>query len=146
MLRLIAAVHYNGAREMDPGRHEELPGELRAFLHSCIESINQVELLMMLRGSERWRTARDVAADLHVPVPVARRDLETLAARGLLEVSVASEIEYRYRPKTADLSKYGDLLAQHYVTSRHLIFAFVSTRSRIAMKRFADAFKLRDGE
>jgi hypothetical protein len=131
---------------MDPGPPTELPSELRAFLHSCIESINQVELLMMMRGSERWRTARDVAADLHVAVPVARTDLETLAARGLLEVFVASEIEYRYRPKTEDLARYGDLLAQHYVTSRHLIFAFVSTRSRIAMKRFADAFKLREGE
>lgn len=131
---------------MDPGRPEELPAELRAFLHSCIESINQVELLMLMRGSERWRTAREVAADLRVPVAVARTDVETLAARGLFEVSVGSEIEYRYRPKTDDLARYGDLLAQHYVTSRHLIFAFVSTRSRIAMKRFADAFKLRDTE
>ena len=131
---------------MDPGRPEELPAELRAFLHSCIESINQVELLMMMRGSERWRTAREVAATLHVPAAVARRDLETLAARGLLEVTVGSEIEYRYRPKTGDLARYGDLLAQHYVTERQLIFAFVSTRSRIAMKRFADAFKLREGE
>ena len=131
---------------MDDERPEQLPAELRAFLHSCIESIEQVELLMMLRGSDRWRTTRDVATDLRLPVPAARRDLETLAARGLLEVSVQSEITYRYRPKSDDLARYGDLLAQHYVTARHVILTFVATNSRSALKRFADAFKLRSPE
>ena len=122
-----------------------LPSELRAFLHSCLESIEQVELLIILRGSERWRTTREVSEDLHVPLAAARRDLDTLAARGLLEVSVLQETRYRYRPKTDDLARYADLLARYYVTSRHLIFKAV-TESRPAVKRFADAFKLRDPE
>jgi predicted ArsR family transcriptional regulator len=125
---------------------EPLPPELLAFLHSCIESIEQIELLMMLRGSDRFRSAREVSADLRVAVGVARRDLETLAARGLLEVSVGSEITYRYRPKSDDLARRGDLLAQHYVTSRHSILTFVASHSRLAVKRFADAFKLREPE
>jgi hypothetical protein len=122
-----------------------LPSELRAFLYSCIESIEQVELLMILRGSDLWRSTRDVAEDLHVPLAAARRDLDILTARGLLEVSVAEETRYRYRPKTDDLARYGDLLARHYVTSRHLIFKAI-TEARPAVKRFADAFKLRDPE
>jgi hypothetical protein len=124
----------------------ELPSELRAFLHSCIESIDQVELIMLLRGSDRFRTAREVADELRQPVGATRRDLETLAARGLLEVSVGAEIAYRYRPKSPELARYGDLLAQHYVTSRNTIFKFVTASSRVALKRFADAFKLRDTE
>jgi predicted ArsR family transcriptional regulator len=131
---------------MDRETAEQLPPELRAFLHSCIESIEQVELLMLLRGSDRLRTAREVAAELRVPAGVARRDLETLSARGLLEVSVGAETSYRYKPKSDDLARYGDLLAQHYVTSRHTIFKFVTTKSRLAIKRFAEAFKLRDTE
>jgi hypothetical protein len=67
-----------------------LPTELRAFLHSCIESIPQVEILMMLRGSERARSAREVASALRVPSATARRDLDTLAARGLLALSFAA--------------------------------------------------------
>jgi predicted ArsR family transcriptional regulator len=120
-----------------------LPPELRAFLHSCIESLGQVELLIMLRGSERVRTAREVASELRVSAAVARRDLETLAARGLLEVRVGEETSYRYRPKSEELARYCDLLAQHYITSRQAVFGFVATESRSAAKRFADAFKLR---
>jgi predicted ArsR family transcriptional regulator len=123
-----------------------LPPELRAFLHSCIESLGQVELLIMLRGSERVRTAREVASELRVSAAVARRDLETLAARGLLEVRVGEETSYRYRPKSAELARYCDLLAQHYITSRAAVLGFVAAESRLSIKRFADAFKLRDTE
>jgi DNA-binding FadR family transcriptional regulator len=124
----------------------DLPPALRAFIHSCIDSIGQVELLVMLRGSERVRTVRDVASDLGVSLPVARRDLETLAARGLLEVRVGDETSYRYQPKSDDLARYCDLLAQYYITSRPTLLGFVATESRLSIKRFADAFRLRDPE
>jgi hypothetical protein len=125
---------------------DDLPPELGAFLYSCIESIEHVELLVMLRGAERPWAARDVAAALRVPVPRARRDLETLAARGLLEVRVGEETSYRYRPKTEEFGRYCDLLAQHYVTSRQAVLRFVASESRLSIKRFADAFRLRDPE
>ena len=73
---------------------DRLPPELRAFLHSCIESIEQIELLMLMRGSEHFRTARDVANALREPIGTARGDLETLAARGLLDVFVGEETAY----------------------------------------------------
>ena len=120
-----------------------LPSALRVFLHSCIESIEQVELLMILRGSERTRTAREIADALRVSVGAARSDLETLAARGLLEVHVGEETGYRYAPKSDELSRYCDLLAESYVTSRQAVLGFVATESRLSIKRFADAFKLR---
>jgi predicted ArsR family transcriptional regulator len=131
---------------MDPDSPQQLPAELRAFLHSCIDSTEQIELLMMLRGSDRFRTAREAASDLRVPPAIARRDLDILAARGLLEASVGEETSYRYRPKSAELARYADLLAQHYITSRHVIFKLVSTQSRLAARRFADAFRLRGTE
>ena len=124
----------------------QLPHELRAFLHTCIETIEQVELLMMLRGSERLRTAREIAGELGVSTSVARHDVETLAARGLLEVHVGDEIAYRYRPKSEELARYGDLLARHYITSRHAVLGFVAAESRLSIKRFSDAFRLRDPE
>lgn len=125
---------------------EVLPSELRVFLHSCIESIEQVELLLLLRGSERMRTAREIATALRMPIAIARSDVETLAARGLLEVRVGEEIAYRYRPKSEDLVRYCDLLAQYYITSRQAVLVFVATESRQSIKRFSDAFKLRDRE
>jgi DNA-binding FadR family transcriptional regulator len=126
----------------DPGA--PLPSELRAFLHSCIESLEQVELLIVLRGSDRFRSARDAATEFHLTPAAARSNLETLAARGLLEVRVGEETSYRYRPRSEELARYCDLLAQHYVTSRQAIVGFVATESRLSIKRFADAFKLRE--
>jgi hypothetical protein len=102
---------------------------------------------MLLRGSDRFRTARDVASELRMSsAGHARRDLETLSARGLLEVRVDEETSYRYRPKSDELARWSDLLAQHYVTSRQAVLGFVATESRLSVKRFADAFKLRDTE
>jgi hypothetical protein len=123
-----------------------LPPELRAFLHSCIESIEQVEILMLLRGAQRPRTVREVSDALRLPSPNARRDLDILAARGLLQVLVGDELAYGYGPKSDDLGRYCDLLAEHYVTTRQAVFGYVATNSRLSMKRFADAFKLRDEE
>ena len=123
-----------------------LPSQLRAFLHTCIESIEQVELLIMLRGSDRFRTAREVASASGVSPTAARHNLETLAARGLLDVRVGEETSYRYQPKSEELGRYCDLLAQHYVTSRAAVLGFVATESRQSLRRFSDAFKLRGPE
>ena len=124
----------------------ELPPELRAFIHSCIDSIVQVELLLLLRSAGGVRTVREAAARLGVPPAVARRDLDTLAARGLLEVRVGEETAYGYGPKSDDLRRYAELLAEHCGTSRQAVFGFIAAESRLSIKRFADAFKLRDPE
>ena len=127
--------------------HEtQLPAELRAFLYSCIESIDQVELLLMMRGSERMRTARDIATELRLPIAAARGHVETLTARGLLEARVGDETSYRYQPKSAELGRYCDLLAQYYITARQSVIAFVATESRRSIKRFSAAFRLRSPE
>jgi DNA-binding transcriptional MocR family regulator len=130
------------AREQD----NELPTELRVFIHSCIESIEQVELLLLMRGSEQMRTVRDIASALRVSMARARRNLDTLAARGLLEVRVGEEIAYRYRPKSDYLARFCDVLAQYYITSRQAVLGFVAAESRLSIKRFSDAFKLRNPE
>jgi hypothetical protein len=131
---------------MNEEQAPDIPPELRAFIHSCIESIDQVELLLLMRGSERMRTARDIATELRIPVAAARRNVETLAARGLLEVRVSEEIAYRYGPKSDDLRRYCDLLAQYYLTARQSVIGFVAVGARLSIKRFSDAFRLRSPE
>ena len=65
--------------------HADLPVQLRAFLHSCIETIEQVEIVMILRGSQQTPSAREVSAILRLPPEATRRNLETLTARGILD-------------------------------------------------------------
>jgi hypothetical protein len=122
----------------------DLPPELKAFLYSCVDSVEQVEILMLLRRSERAWTARGVTVELGLVERVARAQLETLTSRGLVRAETGgAEVAYRYQPKTAQLRRYADLLADSYGTARTAIYRFISTNVRRS-KRFADAFKLRD--
>jgi predicted ArsR family transcriptional regulator len=123
-----------------------LPPELRAFLFSCIDSLEQVELLVTLARTDAARTTREIGAELGLAEASARVHLETLKARGLLAVKVGDEIAYRYEPKTTELARYTEQLLQHYDASRLDVLTYVSTRSRAALKQFSGAFKLRDQE
>jgi hypothetical protein len=117
-----------------------LPPELRAFLYSCIDSVDQAELLLHLRGVGRALTVRELSADLgRAPLPV-RQDVEAMTARGLLRAEVGDELRYRYGPGSEKLREYGELLADHYARDRDAVRRSISAR---AARTFADAFKIR---
>lgn len=124
---------------MDTSNPSELPGALRAFLYSCIDSVDQVELLVWLRRRDA-ATVREASDALRIPAAVARRHLDVLTARGLLQAQVQEQTAYRYEPVSADLRGYAELLAEHYECGREPVLRFLSSR---AARSFADAFKLR---
>jgi len=122
----------------------DLPDDLRAFLFSCIDAAEQVEMLIRLRDSERAWSVRDVAAALLLGDNITRAHLESLVARGLLQVAVGRETTYRYAPKSPHLQRCGALLAEYYGTARSSVLGFVTASSRSGIRTFANAFKLRD--
>lgn len=130
-------------RFMDFGGRDELSPELRAFLYSCIDAIEQLEILVLLRKSGQPWTTRAVAAELGLADVQTRAYLETLTARGLLAATAGNEITYRFEPRTPELARYATLLAEAFATSRSAVVRFVATTSR-RTKSFSDAFKLRD--
>ncbi len=121
-----------------------LPTELRSFLYACIDSIESLEVLLGLRASARPYTAREVSAAFNLPDRVARAVLEALVARGLVGVQKSDELIYFYDPKSAELRRYSDLLASHHATQRTAVVSFVSARAGGTMRKFSDAFDLRD--
>jgi hypothetical protein len=124
---------------------EHLPPELKAFLYTCIDAVEQVEILTTLGEARRASTARAIAARLGLSDASARHHLETLAARGLLQITVGAEVSYTYAPKTTELQRYADLLLERYRDSRTAVLRFIAANPR-RLKRFSDAFKLRDKE
>jgi DNA-binding IclR family transcriptional regulator len=130
-------------RFMDFGGRDELSPELRAFLYSCIDAIEQLEMLVLLRRSGQPWTTRAVAAELGLTDVQTRASLETLTARGLLAARAGNEVTYKFEPRTPALARYADLLAEAFATSRSAVVRFVATTSR-RTKSFSDAFKLRD--
>ncbi len=130
---------------MDERPERELPNELKAFLYSCIDSVEQLEILALLCRSKSSWSARAAGTALGLADAVARHHLETLVARGMLQIAVEGEVAYSYGPKSADLQRYGDQLRDYYSTDRTTVLRFIATSPR-RVKRFADAFKLRDPE
>lgn len=144
--RPAAAVLATSQVRMDDPISDELPSELRAFLYSCIDAVEQVEILALLGPADRAWTVKGVAAELQISDAAVRHHLESLTARGLLHITVGQDVSYRYEPRSSTLRGYGDALVAHYARSRVTILRLIASNHRRSMKRFADAFKLRDQE
>jgi hypothetical protein len=119
---------------------ESLPIELRDFLARHIDSIAQLEALLLARRSPdlAWN-AQAAAKRLYIGEPEASDTLAHLAEHGLLTREGAS---YRFHPQSAQLAEWVDLLAEHYKRQLIPITNFVHAKPR-RIRQFADAFKLK---
>jgi DNA-binding IclR family transcriptional regulator len=124
----------------------ELPPDLRAFLYSCVDAVEQAEIVIRLHASEGAFTARTLARDLGVPDTAARHHLETLVARGLLQTAVGGDVFYRFAPKTPELQRFCETLVEWWGHSRSAVLRFIATNPRSSMRSFANAFRLGRGE
>jgi hypothetical protein len=120
---------------------EPLPAELREFLATSIDSIAQLEALLLLRAAPGVWNGQDVAARLYVNEEDALGALSHLAALGLL---VRSGGCYRYAPSSDELSGVANLLADSYRNHLIAITNLIHSKPR-RIQEFADAFKFKKG-
>jgi hypothetical protein len=122
--------------------HDPLPAELREFLTRNVDSIAQLEALLLLRAAPgtEW-TGRDAAARLYVGEQEATEALSHLAVLGLL---MHSRGRFRYAPLSDELARVADLLADSYRHHLIPITNLIHAKPR-RIRQFADAFKLKKG-
>lgn len=113
---------------------DPVPPPLRAFLLEHIDSVAQLEALLLLRRAGKPLPAATVAAALYVPEPAAAAELATLQARGLVTVE-ADGWRYLADPMV-------DLLAETYARALIPVTNIVHGNP-LRLRRFADAFKFR---
>jgi hypothetical protein len=117
-----------------------IPEDLRDFILRHIDSIAQLEALLLLRRNPReaW-TAEMAARRLYVSDSEAANALEHLCANGLL--SCAGDL-YRFEGQTDEQRQMVERLAESY--ARHLIPVtnLIHTKPR-RLREFSDAFKIR---
>jgi hypothetical protein len=118
--------------------------QLRAFIYSCFDAVEQVELLVQLQRGGQSVIARAAAQACGISDAAARHHLETLAARGLLQIAVGEETTYRFAPKTAQLTAYAQALVLEYTCSRTAIIRLVVNNPLRSARRIADAFTFRE--
>jgi hypothetical protein len=123
-----------------------IPDEIHRFLHANIDSVEQLEVLLLLRrerdSGERdgdW-TAESVARVLYSqPSSIAGR-LASLQAKGLVANSGAG---YRYAPKSDAVRDTVSRLAETYRERRVAVITVIASKPMENVRAFSDAFRLR---
>jgi hypothetical protein len=131
-----------GAKPRIAGRMTDgiIPDDVRDFILGHIDSVAQLEALLLLRkGAERDWSAADVAGRLYIDTPAAAELLARLAAEGICG---ASNGLHRYDPATPELARLIDRLAETY--ARYLIPVTNLIHAKPSrVQQFADAFRFR---
>lgn len=119
-----------------------LPDDVHRFLFQNIESVEQLEVLLLVRRTpERGYTAEEIARDLYShPSSIAQR-LGLLAGQGLLR-----EVEpgrFRYAPSSAELHRTVGCVADTYRERRVAVITLIASKPLENVRAFSDAFRIR---
>jgi hypothetical protein len=123
---------------------QELPNNVKVFLTEHIESVLQLELLLLLQSNDRrqW-TAADLAQELRIDRAWAAGQLDDLCARGLLRCDLGPPAAYQYAPRSGDLDRIVVDVAATYAARRVTVIGLIFSKPIDRIRTFADAFRIR---
>jgi hypothetical protein len=118
-----------------------VPAPVRRFIAGHIESVGQLEVLLLLRAAadKEWTTEEVSRAVVTQPAS-AGGWLEQLRAGGLIRLNGK---RYRYAPPTADLEHAVDELAESYAKYRVAVIGLIFSKPSEQVRDFPEAFRLR---
>lgn len=119
----------------------ELPGKLQRFIAQHIESVEKLEVLLLLydSGSTSWSPQSVYQKIQSNPQSIARR-LAELTSQGFLS---KDNERFQFAPKTPELGNDVALLKTEYEQRRVKVIEAIFSQSTEQMRRFADAFRIR---
>lgn len=119
----------------------EIPEHVRRFIVEAIDSVPELEALLLLRAhpDRRW-SAEEAGARLYVSTTMASHLLNALAGRGLL---ARDGEQYRYAPAQPELDAVVADLAATYATRLITVTRLIHAKPAASVRQFADAFRLR---
>jgi hypothetical protein len=120
-----------------------IPEEVRALLEGPIDSIAQLEILLVLQRTapDAW-SAEELSAELRIEQAWAAEQLERLRERQLL-ARLPGPGSYRFEPATPELMKAVQSLAACYADRRVSVVALLYSRASDQIRGFAGAFRIR---
>lgn len=124
-----------------------IPEAARRLIAAHIESVAQLEVLLLLRESpDRLWSAAEVARELRTSSELAEASLGRFSRAGLVEVEVDPEGQpcFRFMPATPALGAAMDDLSAAYATHRTAVIALIFSGPADSIQGFADAFRVRE--
>ena len=123
---------------------DDIQADVRTFIAEQIDSVAQLELLLLLHGNpEKSWSAGEAAVKLCTAVEMTATLLAELTQRGLLSAAEAPEVRYSYAPKTKQLAQLVTDLAQLYHARRVTVITLIYAQPVDKLRSFADAFRIR---
>lgn len=129
-----------------------IPPEVKELLRRAIHSIEELEILLVLRGAvmRSW-TAEQLARELRLPEAMAASALQSLVVNKLaLQVGIPAPQQYQYRLQPPEGEEAVAELVETYAQYRLEVLMQISSNAieRVregALRTFADAFRFRGG-
>ena len=124
---------------------EGIVQEVRAFIAEHIDSVLQLELLLLLQKKrDRDFDAAGVVQELRIDPAWAAGQLEALCSAGILAcVEAVGVRRYHYAPKTPELDAAVQKLDQAYTDRRVSVISLIFSKPTDKLRSFADAFRVR---
>lgn len=117
-----------------------VPDSVRRLIADAIDTIAELEALLLLRDHPRVWTVEEAGARLYVSLPVATYTLGILSLRGFL---AQVERGYRFAPVDAELDRAVAGLAQAYSSNLVAVTHIVHSKPAPSIQAFSQAFRLR---
>ena len=123
-----------------------LPEEVRRLISEHINSVEQLEILLLLRlrADVSW-TASQVSEELRSSELSTAARLADLARRGFVTqgTETGGGQSYRYDPTTEELRYAVDLLAKAYAELRFTVMELIFSKPIENLRVYANAFRFR---
>lgn len=118
-----------------------MPAPVKRFIAGHIESVEQLEVLLLLRGAnDKTWTADEVARALVIRRESAQHWLGDLHSRGLL---LKIDEGHRYDVPERETEQAIDQLAESYANYRVAVIGLIFSKPSARVTVFADAFRIR---
>jgi hypothetical protein len=124
-----------------------IPEDVAQFIVEQIDSIAQIEALLLLRNEPQthWNASL-LAHRLYTTEKQTVEALERLRAAGLVVVSGSEQAYYRYEPASQELRHLVDRTAAVYATQLVPVTNLIHSKPKTRVQEFADAFRIRKEE
>lgn len=118
----------------------DLPDVVTRDVDQYIDNLDGLEVVMLLyREQPRAFTAEQVAAGLRISLPVTRRELERMRARGIATLGDAFRFDSSDPERAAAVAR----IAAIYGTRRIELINYVASQTLKRIQSIADAFRIK---
>ncbi len=122
-----------------------IPNDVKHYILGNIDSIAQLEGLLMLRANpQKGWSVEEIAHGLYIDESQVTLLLSCLLEQGfLITTGNGSSLRYQYQPKSSELRDIMNRLADLYTQYLVPITNLVHSKSRNRIQEFSNAFKIR---